>query len=92
VRLDARVEQVFDVINGLTRRQPQSAAQNLQARVCLSVCLRPFAFVVRRRCFDEGCVGVSVCRLAREPPFRKRPMSGMECDITEMRILFMADK
>ncbi len=35
VRTDQRVEQVFDVMNGLLRRAPAAAAARLQARSCL---------------------------------------------------------
>lgn len=32
VRIDQRVEQLFDVVNGLLRRSPGAAAASLQAR------------------------------------------------------------
>ena len=38
VRIDQRIEQLFDVVNGLMQRQPGAAAHSLQVSPCPCNC------------------------------------------------------
>ena len=58
VRIDQRIEQLFDVMNGLMHRQPGAAAHSLQvcwAPLTLPLCL-PMFYSLRHACtFPTVC-------------------------------------
>ena len=43
LRIDQRIEQLFDIMNGLMQRQPGAAAHNLSVRP--ACCMRPHTYL-----------------------------------------------